>query len=99
MWSARLQILVVELAVLQSDATVGENENAVGTVAELELGPEPGQIEEQLDVPALGVLLQREVLRGPSGHHRPPLFTHVSRKGTIRLNTGSPCFESLESAT
>src|SRR5712664_2077056 len=93
-----LQTLIVQLTVLQPEATVGEDEDAVGAVAQLDGGPQPGKLQEQLDVPALRGLLQQEVLRWLSDHGQPPPFPHVSRSGTIRLNTGAPSLESLGSA-
>ena len=91
------QVLVAELAVLQPDAAAREHQHAVGTIPKLEAGAEPCQRKKQLDVPALRVLLQRQVLRRLAGH--PQLFAQVSRSGTIRLKTGATCFESLRSAT
>ena len=67
------------------------------TIPELEAGAEPCEGEEQLDVPALRVLLQRQVLRRLARHRQ--VFAQVSRSGTIRLKTGATCFESLRSAT
>ena len=58
----------------------------------------PASSQEQLNVPALRGLLQQEVLRWLSDHGQPPPFPHVSRSGTIRLNTGAPSLESLGSA-
>src|SRR5205823_8378107 len=91
------QVLVAELAVLQPDAAAREHQHAVGTIPELEAGAEPCQGEEQLDVPALRVLLQRQVLRRPAAHRQP--FAQVSRSGTMRLKTGAPGLDSLRSAT